>query len=510
MIGARGDASLRLGDRIVIASNRLPVALERREDGGWDVERGSGGLVTALTPVLERHEGVWVGWPGTVEADAGELAEPLGRVSDRAGFRMRPVELSVEERDNYYYGFSNEVLWPLLHDLLGKLRFDPDYWNAYVAVNRKFASVLAGVASPGDYVWVHDYHLMMAARHLREMGVKSRLGYYLHTPFPSLDILMKLPWRAEILEGLLQYDLLGFQTLRDRSNFLACVRVFRPEARLAGRGPVTTCRVGDREVRVGAFPISIDFAEFVEAARSAEVEEQFELMATSLRERDIILGVDRLDYTKGIPHRLDAYRAALEKYPILRGNVSLVQVVVPSRERIQEYGDLRSEIERQVGEINGRFGRAGWVPVHYHYRSLDRPELVAYYRKARAALVTPLKDGMNLVSKEFCAASLDEEGVLILSEFAGSAAELQDGALLVNPFDVEGTADAIYRAFTMERGSRRTRMSGLREVVREHDVYRWLESYSRAATGERMDELPPLREYVPARASPPGPAGPAD
>jgi trehalose 6-phosphate synthase/phosphatase len=475
--------------RLIVASNRLPLVVTRGEDGHGHghvlVEAGSGGLVTALLPVLGDRGGTWVGWPG-VCGDVPELAELLAGATRQVRYDLRPVPLSEEERRDFYYGFSNEIIWPLFHDLLSYCRFEPSYWQAYRAINRRYARLLAQECAAGDLVWVHDYHLMNVARELRALGVTSRLAFFLHTPFPPLDIYLRLPWRATLITALLDYDLLGFQTLRDRRNFLQCVRHLVPEAKIHGQGPVLTARLQDREVRIGSFPISIDFNDFVKRASAGEVACRAAELRATLPNRQLILGVDRLDYTKGIPHRLEAFRNALQRYPVLHERVTLIQVVVPSREDVAGYHELKTHIERLVGEINGQFTRpGGWVPIHYVFRSLADSDLLAYYRAAEIALVTPLKDGMNLVAKEYCACSIEEDCVLILSEFAGAAAQLRHGALTVNPYDLEGVADAIYRAFTMNQDERRARMRRLRRSIREHDVFDWVSAFSRAAvTGD--------------------------
>lgn len=495
---APGQGQPPTGGRLVVASNRLPLVLERT-GGDWDVEPGAGGLVTALTPVLRDRGGEWVGWPGIVDVDEADLEAPLRRLSRDRGYDLVPVELTTEERDRYYYGFSNEILWPLLHELPTRYRFDPAYWDAYRQVNRKFAAVLHGRASEEDFVWVHDYHLMGVARGLRSEGREGPVGYFLHTPFPTRDLFLKLPWRRELLDGLLAYDLLGFQTVLDRDNFLATAAALRPEVSVEGSGAVIECRVEERSVRVGAFPISIDFAEFEDLASSEPVETKLEDLRRRFEGAAVVLGVDRLDYTKGIRHQLEAFRTLLRDHDELRGDVSLVQIVVPSREGIPEYSDLKTEIEQMVGQINGQFSRDGWVPVHYFYRALDRPELVAYYRRADVALVTPLKDGMNLVAKEYCAAQVDDRGALVLSEFAGAAAQLGEDALTVNPFDVSGTAETVRRALVMRPDEGEARMRRLRRSVREHDIYRWLEGFLDAARGD-LEGFAELPRYIPGAA----------
>lgn len=475
-----GDTSL------VVVSNRLPVAL-REAGGSYEVSPGKGGLVTALAPVLRHSGGDWIGWPGV---PGGEGVQPLlDEYSRTQGYALHAVPLTEEDIRDFYQGFSNEVVWPLFHDLPSICEFRPEYYEAYLGVNRKFAAVVVGAGRPGSYIWVHDYHLMHLARSLRERGCDRRCGFFLHIPFPPPDIFLRLPWRKEVIEALLDYDLVGFQTLRDRRNFQQCVGLLCPDAALSGRGPVVEARRGGRTVRVGYFPISIDFKEFQAAARTRKTAELAAQVHAAFRHRSLILGADRLDYSKGIPERIEAMRTLFTRYPETRGQVSLVQVVVPSREDVLGYKAKKLKIESMVSEVNGRFSVPGWVPIHYLYRNLRREELVAYYRLADVALVTPLKDGMNLVAKEYCACSVTGEGVLVLSEFAGAAAQLQRWALLVNPHDVGGVADALHRALTMDRAERRERMHRLRTSIRKYDIYWWVDSFLQAAFGRQLDDF---------------------
>jgi trehalose 6-phosphate synthase/phosphatase len=483
--------------RLVIVSNRLPVVLNR-QGKRWQAQAGSGGLVTALLPVLRDRGGVWIGWPGLTDKEAIEgFDEALADASRNAGYQLVPVLLSEQERDHFYLGFSNEIIWPLFHDLQILCNFDPDYWKAYRSVNEKYAEVITTHCRNEDYIWVHDYHLMTVSQGLRERGVHASVAFFLHTPFPPLDVFLKLPWRAEVLRGLLHYTLIGFQTLRDRRNFAQCVEYVVPDARVEGDGEVVTVHFGQRSVRAGVFPISIDFEDFAKRARSREVEERSKHLRASLPDRQLILGVDRLDYTKGVPYRLRGFRNALDRYPELREKVSLIQVIVPSRENIPRYSELKTEIDQLVGEINGEFTRAGWIPVHYLFRSLDQVELLAYYRISQIALITPLKDGMNLVAKEYCAATVDGNGVLILSEFAGAAGQMQDGALLVNPYDIEGIADAIQTAFRMPAAERRRRLEILRENIEEQNIFAWVDSVLNAAIAKELNNFPVIQEYLP-------------
>jgi len=483
--------------RLIIVSNRLPVVLNK-EDGKWQAVPGSGGLVTALAPVLKDRGGLWIGWAGTGDAGERELNGALEEATRESGFTLKPVPLTAEDVEKYYSGFSNEIIWPQFHDLLGKCNFDSSYWPSYKAVNRKFAAVIRDNLGQNDYIWVHDYHLMRVAQDLHDLGVKNKIGFFLHIPFPTLDIFMRLPWRFQLLRALLHYDLIGFQTLRDRRNFRQCVQALIRDVPVHGKGQVLTMTFGDHTVRVGAFPISIDFNEFADMARRPEVVERArQIVREQMPEVQIILGIDRLDYTKGIPERIKAFGETLQRYPELQTKVSLFQVVVPSRDQLPEYQMMKEEIEQLVSEINGRFARVGWVPVHYFFRNLDRAELVAHYRAADIVLITSLKDGMNLIAKEYCAANVENNGIVILSEFAGATAQMQNAALLVNPNDQEGVADAIYSAVIMPRAERQKRMKKLRTRIRRHDIYWWVNSFLQASIAKNLNDFNIIADYKP-------------
>ena len=483
-------------DRLIVVSNRLPFTFNRSDDGRWHAQQAGGGLVTALLPVLRHRGGMWIGWTGASGEDP-ELAASLEAVGKGAGYTLKSVPLTAEEVQDFYFGFANEVVWPLFHDFASACNFEPAYWHAYTRVNRKFAEAVHSAAEPSDFIWVHDYHLMNVAAELRRMDVSSRIGFFLHIPFPPLDLFLKLPWRMELLTALLQFDLIGFQTVRDRRNFVQCLRALVKDADIEGRGQVLLASALGRMIRIGSFPISIDYNTFMRQAAAAEVAERARELHRLLPNRKLILGIDRLDYSKGIPLRLRAFSNLLERYPEMRERVSLIQVVVPSREDIPEYRDLKIEIEQLVGKINGGFVRpGGWVPVWYVYRSLARLDLLAYYRAADIALITPFKDGMNLVAKEFCACSIEEDCALILSEFAGAAAQLDKGALLVNPYDIEGVADAIHRAYHMDKHERQARMRRMRRSIREYDVFWWVDSFLRAAITKDLRAFPQPEQYA--------------
>lgn len=461
--------------RLIVVSNRLPYTLEQNEEGKWVANPSSGGLVTGLVPILKDRGGLWIGWSGTT-SPVSELKSALTKATKDAGYKVVPIELTEEERDQFYYGYSNEVIWPLFHDLQEMCNFDPAYWSIYQEVNGHFAEAVKKHTRAGDFVWIHDYQLIYVAELLRQKGYKNKLAFFLHIPFPSLDIFSKLPQQQEILHALLQYDLLGFQTNRDLRNFLQCARRLDGLAIESSAGK-HTLRWEGREVVAGSFPIGIDSANFSERASTEEVARRAWNIHAGFPDRQLILGVDRLDYTKGIPDRLRAFRNALERYPELHQRVTFIQVVVPSRTDIPKYFDLKIEIDQLVGEINGEFSAGNWVPIYYIFRSLDFPELLAYYRTAEIAMITPLKDGMNLVAKEYCACSIEEDSILILSRFAGAADQLRRGALLVNPYDVEQTADAIYQAYCMKPPERKARMKRLRKNVKKEDIFWWVKSF---------------------------------
>ncbi|TWT42010.1 Trehalose-phosphate synthase [Phycisphaerae bacterium RAS1] len=467
--------------RLLIVSNRLPISIERDEQGACSVRHSSGGLVTALGAVLRRSGGVWVGWPGAREETAPDVTAALREQAFSLGYPLRPVSLSRVEYEGFYQGYANEIIWPLFHDLQSRCNFVPDYWQHYLTVKAKYADAVLDAHAPGDFVWVHDYQLMGLGRELRERGCESRIGFFLHIPFPPPDIFAKLPWRVDVLRELLSYDIIGLQTPRDRENFLDCVRRLLPAARIFGRTKLARIEFAGHAAHLGVFPIGIDFGEFARHAASGPVTQRVQELRSQFSSAQIVLGIDRLDYTKGIPDRIRAFELALKRYPELHRAVTLVQVVVPSREHVPEYQDLKARIERGVAQVNGAYSQPGWVPIHYVFRSVERAELLAYYRAADVALITPLKDGMNLVAKEYCASQSENNGVLILSEFAGAAFQLAVGATLVNPHDHESVAAAIRRAVTMSRLQRHPAMRRLRRNIKQQDVFWWVRQFFEAA-----------------------------
>jgi trehalose 6-phosphate synthase/phosphatase len=467
------------GRRLLVVSNRLPVSM-KEDSGHLTAAPSSGGLVSALNPILAEYGGTWIGSTGTAsggEAHDVQVRRVLSGAARGTSVRYLPVFLSEEEQTNFYEGFSNEILWPLFHDLQSRCNFAPRYWEFYQRVNRLFAKATLKASRADDVIWIQDYQLMDVARQIRQKRPQGLLAFFMHIPFPAPDIFEKLPWRRTILEGLLEHDLLGLQTPRDERNLIACIRTFLPTAQVERAYEYRRVTYRSRTSRIQAFPISVDFKQFAQEAASAEVGRRATEIRKQLNNVHIAIGVDRLDYTKGIPERLRAFARLIRDYPSRRGHISLYQVVVPSRESISGYRRLMHEIEQLVAHINGEYSQPGWVPIHYVHRSVPRKELLALYRAASLALITPLKDGMNLVSKEFCASRTENDGVLVLSEFAGAAPELQRGALLVNPYDELAVAAALDRALAMEPAEQRRRMMRMRVWIRRHDILHWRDSF---------------------------------
>lgn len=461
------------GADFIVVANRLPVDLERLADGTERWRHSPGGLVTALEPFLRARCGAWVGWPGIADVHVAGFRDE--------GMMLHPVQISAAEVRDYYEGFSNGTLWPLYHDVVAPPVFDRGWWDSYVKVNHRFADACASIAGHGATVWVQDYQLQLVPAMLREQRPDLRIGFFLHIPFPPVELFMQLPWRTEIIRGLLGADLVGFHLPGGAQNFLWLAR------RLVGlepsRGTIGvrtrpgSVQVGDRSVRVGAFPISIDAARLDTLSRRRDVVARAKQIRADLgNPRKILLGVDRLDYTKGIDVRLHALGELLEEGRIDQNDVAMVQLATPSRERVEHYRQMRGDIEREVGRINGEFGRVGRPVVHYLHQSVDREELVAFFSAADVMVVTPVRDGMNLVCKEYVACRHDLGGALVLSEFAGAAAELTS-AFLVNPHDLDGVKNALLSALTIDPTEGRRRMRALRRQVLTHDVNRWARSF---------------------------------
>jgi trehalose 6-phosphate synthase/phosphatase len=477
--------------RLLIVANRLPVTIRVN---GTSVETvpSSGGIASGLGPFHRRSRGVWFGWPG----DTGTTPEQRIQVDAHLGAEgFVPVHLSPAQIDGYYHGFANAVLWPLFHYSVDRMPVDPAGWSHYREVNEAFAEQVAHEYRPGDTVWVHDYHLMLLPDMLRQRLPQARIGFFLHIPFPASEVFRVLPWRREILQGLLGADLIGFHTFGYLRHFMTSL------LHIDGVEPdVDRVRVGDRDVTVGAFPMGIDARGFAALADDPRVRARIDALRHEAGGRRIVLGVDRLDYTKGIPRRLEAFARLFEREPALRDQIRYIQVAVPSRGEVASYQHYRSEVDETVGRMNGAFGTVQSLPIHYVHHSVTQEDLVALYGAADVMLVTPLRDGMNLVAKEFVASRTGEDGVLVLSEFAGASTELQ-GAITVNPYDVHAVADSIQRGLAMTADEQRARMRMLRRSVCGHDVFAWADGF--------LGRLHALRPHVPRGVLPPSRTLPA-
>lgn len=448
--------------RVVIVASRLPVRRVREgRRSRW--ETSPGGLVAAVEPVIRERGGGWVGWDGS--------AEVAPRAFEHDGFLIRPVPIPADEMEGFYEGFSNKTLWPLYHDALREPRFHRHWWRPYRAVNERFAAATLEVTDPSDMVWVHDYQLQLVPGLVREARPAARIGFFLHTPFPPLELFGKLPWRRQILEGMLGADVVGFQTSLSAQNFVRAVRRY-----LEVPASESSVEHQGRTVRIAAFPISIDVERIRQAADSEAIRAKAAQFRAGLHGRKILLGVDRLDYTKGIDTRLRAFEEVMRRGRFTPGECVFVQVAVPTREQVEDYAELRKTVDQYVGRINGTYATMENIAVHYIYRNLPFEDLVAMYSAADVMVVTPFRDGMNLVAKEYVASRREGGGVLVLSEFAGAALELKQ-AMLVNPYDIDGMSVAFEDALSMSKAEQTRRMTSLRRAVSRHDVYTWAREF---------------------------------
>lgn len=453
--------------RILLVANRLPVTVARSGDQ-FDVRASVGGLATSLACVHRRPDTFWIGWPGVwTDPDTTDRSTVEHEL---AGARMRPVWLGRADLTGFYERIANGVLWPLFHYLPERVPMHIADWAAYERVNALFAAAVAREYQPGDAIWVHDYHLMLVPEMLRSQFPEARIGFFLHVPFPSVEVFRTLPFRDRLLEGVLGADLIGFHTAGYARHFAASLSL------LLGLGArIDHVMLAEREVRIGIFPMGIDATGWADLAGTSAVRDATATLRSG-GDCALLVGIDRLDYTKGIPRRILAFELLLATHPELAERVRLIQVAVPSRGGVEAYREFRSQIERLVGRVNGRFGTVHWVPIQYLHRSLCQEDVAALYRAADVMLVTPVRDGMNLVCKEFVACRSDEDGVLVLSEFAGAAAELAE-ALRVNPFDIDRTADTVFRALTLTPDERRERMRALRWRVFSNGINDWTERF---------------------------------
>lgn len=462
--------------KTIIVSNRLPVSL-RIKQGKFEFKPSAGGLATGLGSIYKEGENIWIGWPGN---DVENQEQRTEIVEELHALKMAPVFLTKKDITEFYEGFSNETIWPAFHYFTQYINYDQTHWDAYVRVNKKFCDAILDKANPEDTIWVHDYQLLLLPGMLRERLPNATIAFFQHIPFPSYEIIRMLPWRREILSGMVGADLIGFHTYDDMRHFLSAA------GRLLGmRDESGYIQADNRLINVDAFPMGIDYDKFAEAANSSKTQDFVKKFKRFLGDQKLLITIDRLDYSKGIPQRIKVFDALLRKNPEFHGKVSMIMVVVPSRTKVKNYMELKEEIDTLVGKINSDYSTLNWVPVHYFYRSFPFEELSAFYSMSDIALVTPLRDGMNLVCKEYVASKIDQEGVLILSEMAGASKELQE-AILVNPNDTNRMVEAIKEALSMSKNEQVSRIASMQESLKKYDIFQWVKVF--------MDRLGDVKE----------------
>jgi trehalose 6-phosphate synthase/phosphatase len=467
--------------KTIIVSNRLPISLRHR-NGKFEFKPSAGGLATGLGSIYTAGENIWIGWPGNTVEDPEQRAEIILELHE---LKMAPVFLTKEDIEEFYEGFSNETLWPAFHYFTQYMVYNPEHWKAYVRVNEKFCSAILKKASPEDTIWVHDYQLLLLPKMLREKLPNATIAFFQHIPFPSYEIIRMIPWRTQLLEGMVGADLIGFHTYDDMRHFLSAV------SRITGLTSESGyIQAENRIINVDSFPMGIDYDKFANQAKSRKTQNIVREFRKQVEDQKLIITIDRLDYSKGIPQRIQAFDQLLQQHKELHGKVSMIMIVVPSRDKVQSYKVLKEEIDLLVGRINSEYSTLNWKPVHYFYRSFPFEELSAFYSMSDIALVTPLRDGMNLVCKEFVASKTNQTGVLILSEMAGASKELQD-AVLVNPNDRQGVIDAIYNSLSMKPEEQKARMVSMQESLKKYDVFQWVKVFM-----DRLDHVKRKQEEL--------------
>lgn len=453
--------------KTIIVSNRLPISLQHK-NGKFEFKPSAGGLATGLGSIYKEGENIWIGWPGNDVEDEGQRLEVVDELKK---LKMAPVFLTKKDVELYYEGFSNETIWPAFHYFTQHINYEDEYWDAYWQVNKKFCDAILAKANEDDTIWVHDYQLLLLPMMLRKALPNATIAFFQHIPFPSYEIIRMLPWRKQMLEGMVGADLIGFHTYDDMRHFLSAV------GRILGLSNESGfIQADNRLINVDAFPMGIDYDKFEQAALSPKTKGYVKKFKKTLGDQKLLITIDRLDYSKGIPNRIKVFERLLDEHPEYRGKVSMIMVVVPSRDQVKSYQALKEEIDTLVGHINSKFSTLNWVPIHYFYRSFPFNELSAFYSMSDIALVTPLRDGMNLVCKEFVASKTNQRGVLILSEMAGASKELVD-SILVNPNDQEGVTSAIVEALSMDEEEQEVRMISMQSSLKKYDIFQWVKVF---------------------------------
>jgi trehalose 6-phosphate synthase/phosphatase len=454
--------------KTIIVSNRLPISLRHR-NGRFEFKPSAGGLATGLGSIYKSGDNIWIGWPGNTVEDPEQRAEIILELHE---LKMAPVFLTKQDVEEFYEGFSNETLWPAFHYFTQYMVYNSQHWEAYKRVNQIFCEAILKKADPEDTIWIHDYQLLLLPKLLRDKLPNATIAFFQHIPFPSYEIIRMIPWRKDLLEGICGSDLIGFHTYDDMRHFLSAV------GRITGLSSESGyIQAENRIINVDSFPMGIDYGKFDKQAKSRKTQNIVKKFKAQAGDSKLILTIDRLDYSKGIPQRIHVFHELLKKHKELHGKISMIMVVVPSRDKVQSYKALKEEIDLLVGMVNAEYSTLNWIPIHYFYRGFPFEELSAFYSMSDIALVTPLRDGMNLVCKEFVASKTDQSGVLILSEMAGASKELQD-AVLVNPNDLNGVMDAIYQSLNMKPKEQKARMESMQDNLKKYDIFQWVKVFT--------------------------------
>ena len=481
-------------ERVILVSALLPVSVKEVKRGEYQVRVSPGGLITTLSQSIKGKKVKWFGWYG-FHKHSKKIEQLIKESGEKEGFDLYPVSLTEDEIENFFNNFSNGVIWPLFHTFPQYCRFEEEYWQYYKKVNEKFAEKILKNIDDNTVVWVHDYHFFLLPEILKKKKPDLKIYFFLHIPFPTFENFLKLPWRRDILHGLLHYDFIGFHTKIDRNNFITCVKHFF-SVKEKVKEPVVELIFENKKIKTASIPISIDFSKYDNLARSSEVEKIYKELKQRYDDKFLILSIDRIDYTKGLVEKLDAYRRFLEKYPQYLEKVVLLVSTAPNVKNLPEYKELEREFHHKIAEINGTFGTSDWRPVHFINKRLDFYELFAYYRVSDVCFINSIKDGLNIVCKEYASSNIDETGAVLLSEFAGASTEIKEYVYLINPYDREGIADTL-NSLLKETNKKREKMKGLREHISKFDIHWWGETYFKLAEGKKVKRFPKLMDFYP-------------
>ncbi len=481
-------------ENIILVSALIPVSIEE-ENGEYKAKVSPGGLITTLSQSIKGKSVKWFGWYG-FEKFSKHIEELIIEEGKKKGLNLFPISLSKEEIYNFFNMFSNGVIWPLFHSFTQYCRFNEDYWHFYKKANEKFARKILKHIDKDTVLWVHDYHFFLLPKYIKEKNKNVKINFFLHIPFPSPEIFLKLPWRKEIIDGFLNFDFAGFHTQIDKENFINCVKHFY-NVKEEKADYFTDIYIQGKKIRLASIPISIDFNFYDKSARKKETVKIFKDLKEKYKDKHLIISVDRIDYTKGLVEKLNGYRRFLEKYPEYREKVVLMISTAPNVKKLPEYENLEKEFHHKIAEINGSLGTENWRPVLFINRRLSLEELTAYYRTADISLITPIKDGLNIVCKEYAASNVDLNGAVILSEFAGASTEIGDFVYLVNPNDIENIADTIKKVIEEKQEIKKEKMENLRKHINKFNIYWWAETYFKIAEGKNINNFPKIYKNYP-------------